>query len=86
MIAKPKSQGGWGIRDLVLFNKALAKKSMWRDLFHNELWSVILRNKYLKGMEVVSWLRKEQCYFHKASIIWRNLLSALPVIKNWIAW
>jgi len=36
-IAKPKYKGDWGIRDLDLFNKALATKSMWRDIFHNGL-------------------------------------------------
>jgi len=54
MITKPKYQGGWGIRDLELFNKALAAKSLWRALFHNGLWRVSIRKKYLKGIEVVS--------------------------------
>jgi len=50
--------GGWGIRDLDLFNQALAAKSMWRDLFHTGLWSSVMRKKYLKGIKIVSWLRK----------------------------
>jgi len=85
-IAKPKHQGGWGIRDLDLFNKALAAKSMWRALFHKQLWSALMRNKYLKGIEVVSWLRKENVPCTKVSIVWRNLLTTLVVIKLWVAW
>jgi hypothetical protein len=85
-ISKPKSQGGWGLRDLDLFNQALAAKFLWRALFHKSLWAEVIRKKYLKGVEVVPWLRKDHLSFSSSSIVWRKLLSALPMIKNWIAW
>lgn len=85
-IAKPKSLGGWGIRDLDIFNKYLAVKSLWRDLFHKGLWGEITRKKYLKGVEVVSWLQKKHTSFPSASIIWKNIFYVLPIVKNWVAW
>lgn len=87
LIAKPKNKGGWGIRDLNLFNKALASKSLWRALFHDGIWSVTMRRKYLKGVDVVSWLRSKKHFaFQIASIIWKNILTTLLVVKRWIAW
>jgi hypothetical protein len=31
-IAKPKKDGGWGIKNIFTFGKALAAKSLWRCL------------------------------------------------------
>ena len=85
-IEKPKNKGGWGIRDLNLFNNALAAKSLWRALFHDGIWSVTMRRKYFKGDDVVSWLRKKHFALPIASIIWKNILTTLPMVKRWIAW
>jgi len=85
-VAKPKYLGGWGIRDINLFNKALVAKSMWRVFFHQGLWSLIMRKKYLKGLDVVTWLKKHTLVFKIASLVWRNLMTTLPIIKRWLTW
>jgi hypothetical protein len=71
-IAIPKENGGWGIRNIFWFAKSLAAKSCWRGLFGNSLWSQILKGKYLKGVDLTSWLRKEDCKFPNASIFWKK--------------
>jgi hypothetical protein len=32
LLAKPKQKGGWGIRNIFHFNRALAANSLWRVL------------------------------------------------------
>jgi hypothetical protein len=68
-IASPKENGGWGIRNIIWFAHSLVVKSLWRGLFGNSLWSRILKRKYLKGIDLTSWLRKEDCKYPIASII-----------------
>ena len=66
-IASPKENGGWGIRNIFWFANSLVAKSCWRGLFGNSLWSQILERKYLKGVDLTSWLRKEECKYPNAS-------------------
>ncbi|GFY85192.1 SAC3/GANP/Nin1/mts3/eIF-3 p25 family [Actinidia rufa] len=47
VLCLPKKGGGLGIRDLVLFNKALLGKCLWRfALGEDKLWCRVLRGKY----------------------------------------
>jgi len=48
-LAMPFRYGGWNIKHLHYFNKALNAKSLWRALLDNGLWSKIIRGKYLGG-------------------------------------
>ena len=45
---KPKSWGGWGIKQLSLFSQSLCAKNLWRGLTVPGLWGNILKAKYLK--------------------------------------
>jgi hypothetical protein len=85
-LAKPKQFGGWGIKHLPWFAQSLAAKSCWRGLFETSLWNTILRKKYLKGIDIVSWLRNDVHTMQSSSIIWQNLMHSLPIIKRWLAW
>jgi hypothetical protein len=86
LISRPKSLGGWGIRNIHWFSQALAFKSLWRDLFGSGLWRKAIKKKYLKGSDVVFWLRLENYKFSVASNFWRNFLSTLPLLKKWLVW
>jgi hypothetical protein len=82
----PKENGGWGIRNLNWFSLSLAAKSCWRGLFGEGLWTSVLKKKYLKGIDLTSWIRKNESKFSVASIIWKNFMNSLPLIKIWLAW
>jgi hypothetical protein len=85
-IARPKERGGWGIKNISWFTQSLAAKSCWRGLFGKGLWNSILNKKYLKGLDLISWLRREEHKFPVASIIWKNFMFSFPIIKRWLAW
>lgn len=46
-IALPKSMGGWGLKNIFHFSKALAAKGGWRLIKTSSLWTQVLSQKYL---------------------------------------
>jgi hypothetical protein len=38
--------GGWGLRNLDSFNKAMMVNTLWRALMHEGLWHRVLKTKY----------------------------------------
>jgi hypothetical protein len=85
-IARPKDNGGWGIRNLYWFAQSLSSKSCLRGIFGKGLWNLVLKKKYLKGIYLTSWLCKEEYKFQVASFIWKIFMGSLPIIKQWLAW
>ena len=58
-ISKPKLCGGWGVKHLYLFNQSLCAKTLWRTLFNEGLWGMLIKQKYLKSLLVYAWLRNQ---------------------------
>jgi hypothetical protein len=56
-IARPKYLGGWGLRNIFLFSKALATNSLWRVLANDGIWHSVILGKYLPHCSVATWLR-----------------------------
>ena len=46
-IARPKSLGGWGLKNTNLFTKDLAAKAGWRLITTKILWSKVVYHKYI---------------------------------------
>jgi len=86
MISLPKSVGGWEIRYLPRLSLALASKSLWRALFGKNLWSEVIRKKYLHGMDSAFWLRQNKHTNRTCSIFWKHLLDVVFVVKSWVIW
>jgi len=57
VIAKPKHLGGWGIRNIFHFNRALAANSLWRVLVKDGVWNKVIKDKYLPHCSVATWFR-----------------------------
>jgi hypothetical protein len=85
-LAKPKKDGGWGIKNIFIFGKALAAKSMWRCLMMPGLWHEVIMKKYLKNKTVEEWFRKGRKKWNGTSNIWRALTSSLNIISDWLVW
>jgi hypothetical protein len=85
-LAKPKKMGGWGIKNIYTFGKALATKSLWRCLMVHGLWHEVVLKKYLRKKSVVDWFREGRKNWVGISNIWRALTSSLPIITEWLAW
>jgi len=51
-LAKPKKVGGWGVKNIFIFGKALATKILWRGLMVSGLWHEVILKKYLRKKSV----------------------------------
>jgi hypothetical protein len=52
-----KMLGGWGLKNIFLFAKSLAAKSVWRLIVTKNLWTEVVSHKYIKPDTVEGWLR-----------------------------
>jgi hypothetical protein len=86
ILARPKSCGGWGLKNLPLFNSTLIANTYWRALNHGSIWNKLLIGKYLGNSSISTWLRKPSHKHRKASSFWNGWLKNLFVILHWIHW
>ena len=77
-----KDQGGLGFRDLIMFNKALLAKQMWRMLKNTEsMVGSIMKAKYFRNNSIL-----EATLGPRPSLGWRNLLASKELIQNGVIW
>jgi hypothetical protein len=57
IFAKPKLLGGWGLRNIFIFNRALTTNSLWRALMKDGIWHKVIKEKYLPYVSVYTWFR-----------------------------
>jgi len=68
-----KKLGSWGIINILWFSSSVAMKSLCRGLFVQGFWSDVIREKYLKNMLVVEWIRRGKNWIPSMSICWKGL-------------
>ena len=73
IICRPKDQGGLGIQDLEIKNKALLSKWLHKLLTTDGVWQQMLRNKYL-GSQPLSQAQWKAGDSH----FWASLMKAKP--------
>jgi hypothetical protein len=77
-----KNKGGLGFLDLIMSNKALLAKQVWRLLKNpNSLVAKIFIAKYHASCSVL-----EADIGKKPSLVWRSLMSTKEVIKRGAIW
>ena len=80
-VCTPKDQGGLGIRDSRMMNKALLAKRGWQLYSNsNSLWSKILKAKYLTTHSFLQVQPKND-----SSATWKSILSAHHTVTKGIA-
>lgn len=81
-VCKKKDNGGLGLKKANVQNLALLSKLSWKMINDEDsLWVHILKDKYLKNHNVLSWPRKRP-----ASHIWRSIVRTKPIIDAGIKW
>ena len=48
-LARLKLNGGWGLNNMFNFKLDISVKSLWRCLIGLGMWSIQMKDKYLKG-------------------------------------
>lgn len=84
-ISRPYRFGGWGIKDVRIFNIALILNSLWRSLFGKTLWSSLIQCKYIK-MDVFCWIRNPKLSSWNFSPMWWGFMKIFHCFKNDLIW
>jgi len=85
-IAIPKGLGGWGLKNIFLFSKALAAKGGWRLLKTDSLWSRVIKQKYLAEEGIEDWIRNPRKSHVGGSMIWKAVVKSFQLIESKLAW
>ena len=78
--------GGWGLKDLKCFSKALATKDVWCILKGNKLWVSVVTNKYISPLSVVEWFCIRDMQHKNISNSWKAIILAFDLIGDWLEW
>jgi hypothetical protein len=85
-IVVPKALGGWGLKNIYLFSKALAAKGGWRLISTTSLWTKVVIQKYIEPDSLETWIRRAQKSLKGVSVIWKAIINSFPVIGEGLAW
>jgi len=84
-VALPKALGGWGLKNMFLFTKALAGKGVWRLLTTTSLWTRVVHMKYIAPLSLLDWVRSENKRKMGTSIIWKVVTLSFDLIGKGLA-
>jgi hypothetical protein len=81
-LSTPKTLGGMGFRDLVLFNKAMLRRQCWRLLTDpSSLCARVLKDRYFHNCDL--W---DAPILRLASFTWRNICFGMQLVRQGIKW
>lgn len=85
-IEKPKNLGGWGLKNLQSFVKALATKMGWQIIKLESIWQEVIYYKYIHSLSIMEWIRCPNMPSVGASNIWKAFTQSFNTIKQGLAW
>ena len=82
VVCYEKRQGGLGLRNLTLLNKALLGKWIWKFTLNRDcIWKTVISSKY--GLDGLGWCSREVCGPFKVGL-WKEILKESSWAKeNW---
>jgi hypothetical protein len=78
VLVVPKVLGGWGLKNIFLFSKALAEKSGWKLIASKNLWTNVVVQKYIQLDTIEEWIRRVEKDTMNCSIIWKAGPEIIP--------
>jgi len=85
-VARPKDWGGWGIKSLPDFSLSLAAKSGWKLIKMENLWTRVVKRKYIDPTPLEEWIRNPVKNKKNVSVIWKATVESFKVIEQGLAW
>eukprot|EP00253_Pinus_taeda_P008879 PITA_08879 len=85
-VARPKEWGGWGIKRSPDFNISLVAKSGWQLISMENLWTRVVKRKYIDPIPMEEWIRSQNKKAKNSSAIWKATVEAFSVIEQGLAW
>jgi hypothetical protein len=86
LLTLPKKYGGWGLRNIFDFNRALAANTLWWVLMRDKIWHKVIKDKHLPHTTIKNWFRSPTFHQKATSRIWNGLLKSIHLITHWLSW
>jgi hypothetical protein len=86
ILVVPKALGGWGLKNIHLFSKALVAKVGWRLITIDNLWTKVVIHKYINPDTVEEWICRPVKVATQCTIIWKALINSFQVVGEGLAW
>lgn len=83
---KAQEMGRMGHKRLDLFAKALAAKLGWQFITSHSLWTRVAYDEYISPENTMDWFRRDHRVSGSLSIIWKAVLTSLPLIRYGLTW
>jgi len=85
-LAVPKALGGWGLKNIFLFAKALGAKVAWRLIRTQSLWTEVVYHKYIAPSSLLDWIRRVDKALGNCSVVWKALIKNFDLIGSGLVW
>jgi hypothetical protein len=85
-LAIPKALGGWGLKNILLFSKALGEKYILRLISIYILWKHVVTQKYIQPNSDVDWIRNPPKKITTFSVIWKDVINSFAVVGDRLSW
>jgi len=85
-IATLNALGWWGLKNIFFFSKDLVAKGGWRLINTSSLWTKVIIQKYIAPVPLDAWIRSQKKNKKGASVLWKDLLNAFPLIESGLSW
>jgi hypothetical protein len=82
----PKIIWGLGYQNIYAFAGSAAKKCVWIIIDGKGLLSKVVFQIYIDPLCVEYWIRSPTKSFHNASMIWKVVVWAFPLVGKWLVW
>ena len=85
-IALPKALGGWGLKNIFNFAKALGAKVSWRLIKTQSLWTRVVYHKYIAPLSLLEWIRLDNKVRVNCSVMWKSVIKHFSLIGSGLVW
>lgn len=85
-IAVPKALGGWGLKNIFLFAKALGAKVSWRLIHTQSLWTRVVYHKYIAPLTLLEWIRLGNKSRANCSVVWKAVVQHFSLVGSGLVW
>ena len=78
-VVVPKGLGGWGLKNILLFAKALVTKGEWKIIKMVSLWTQVIAQKYIFPDSIEDWIRNPRKTHGGGSVIWKAVVNSFHI-------
>ena len=85
-IPVPKALGGWGLKNIFLFAKALGAKVSWRLIHTQSLWTRVVYHKYIAPLTLIEWIQLADKSQSNCSVVWKAVVKHFNLVGSSLVW